>query len=43
MAVRDAEEYGPKRATVLKRVHDTVEARGSVGDRTCTFKMSYPG
>ena len=43
VAVRDAEAYGPNRATILKRVHDTVEARGSVGDRTCTVKMSYPG
>ncbi len=34
LAARDAEEYSPKRATILKRVHDAVEARGSVDDRT---------
>ena len=34
IAVRDAEAYGPKRATILKRVRDGVKAWGSVGDRT---------
>ncbi len=42
---RDVEEYCPNRATVLKHVHNEVEARGSMADRTLYRQLCsyYPG
>ena len=42
MAVRDAEEYGPKQATILKRIHGRVEIWGSVDDRTSYYHYVLP-